>query len=37
MNVINYLQMLCALSGITVISVGSLWLKNHLKRSFCCC
>ena len=37
MNGLNYLQMLSALSGITVISVGSLWLKYRLKRSFCCC
>lgn len=37
MNTIHYLQMLSALSGIAVISAGSLWLKYHLKRSFCCC
>ena len=36
MNVLNYLQMLSALSGITIIVLGSLWLKNQLKRSFCC-
>lgn len=37
MNVINCLQMLSALSGIAMISAGSLWLKYHLKRSLCCC
>ena len=26
-----------ALSGIAMISAGSLWLKYHLKRSLCCC
>jgi hypothetical protein len=35
MNVMNIIQSLMALSGITAISFGSLWLKQHLKRSFC--
>ena len=36
MSLLNVLQMMSALSGITLISVGSLWVKYHLKRSFCC-
>jgi len=35
MNAVHISQMLGALSGITVISFGSLWLKQYLKRSFC--
>ena len=37
MILLNTLQTLSALSGITIIVLGSLWIKNHLKRSFCCC
>ena len=36
MTLFNMLQMMSALSGIALISVGSLWVKYHLKRSFCC-
>ena len=36
MNLLNLLQALSALSGIALITVGSLWLKQFLKRSFCC-
>lgn len=36
MSLLNMLQMMSALSGIALISVGSLWVKYHLKRSFCC-
>jgi hypothetical protein len=36
MTILTMLQMMSALSGIAMISVGSLWLKYHLKRSFCC-
>ena len=36
MTLLNMLQMMSALSGIAMVSVGSLWLKSHLKRSFCC-
>jgi hypothetical protein len=36
MSLLNLLQMLSALSGIAMISAGSLCLKYHLKRSFCC-
>lgn len=35
MNIINFFHTLSALSGITMIVLGSLWLKQHLKRSFC--
>ena len=36
MNFFELFQTLSALSGITVIAIGSLWLKSYLKRSFCC-
>ena len=36
MNFLNCLQTLSALSGIAIIAFGSLWLKQYLKRSFCC-
>ena len=36
MNLLNILQTLSALSGIAIIAFGSLWLKQYLKRSFCC-
>ena len=36
MSLFNLLQMMSALSGIAMISAGSLYLKYHLKRSFCC-
>lgn len=36
MTLFNMLQMMSALSGIALISAGSLLLKAHLKRSFCC-
>ena len=36
MSLLNMLHMMSALSGITLNSVGSLWVKYHLKRSFCC-
>ena len=36
MTFLNLLQTISAFSGITIILLGSLWLKNHLKRSFCC-
>ena len=36
MNLLNILQTLSALSGIAIISFGALWLKQYLKRSFCC-
>ena len=36
MSLLNMLHMMSALSGIALISVGSLWVKYHLKRSFCC-
>lgn len=36
MNLLNMLQTLSALSGIAMIAIGSLWLKQYLKRSFCC-
>lgn len=35
MNIIDCLHTLSALSGIAMISFGSLWLKQYLKRSFC--
>jgi len=35
MDLLNMLQTLSALSGIAMIAVGSLWLKQYLKRSFC--
>lgn len=35
MNMINILHTLSALSGIAMIAIGSLWLKQYLKRSFC--
>ena len=36
MNTFEFIQMLSALSGIAMIAVGSLWLKQYLKRGFCC-
>lgn len=36
MTILNQLQTLSALSGITIIVLGSLQLKTYLKRSFCC-
>lgn len=36
MTFLNTLQTLSALSGITIIVLGSLWLKTYLKRGFCC-
>ena len=36
MTILNLLQTMSALSGISIIVLGSLWLKNQLKRSFCC-
>jgi len=36
MTLLNMLQALSALSGITIIVLGSLWLKTYLKRSVCC-
>ena len=36
MNMINFFHTLSALSGITIIVLGSLWMKKYLKRSFCC-
>ena len=36
MMLLNVLQALSALSGITIIVLGSLWLKTYLKRGFCC-
>ncbi len=35
MNVINLFHTLSSLSGITMIVLGSLWLKQYLKRDFC--
>ena len=35
MNAISIFQAMSSLSGIAMISFGSLWLKQHLKRSFC--
>lgn len=35
MTFLNTLQTLSALSGIAIIAMGTLWLKQHLKRSFC--
>jgi len=36
MRLLDVLQTLSALSGIAMIALGSLWLKQYLKRSFCC-
>lgn len=36
MNILNILQTLSALSGIAIIAFGALWMKQYLKRSFCC-
>ena len=36
MTLQHFLQTLNALSGITVIVLGTLRLKTYLKRSFCC-
>lgn len=36
MDLLNILHALSALSGVAMIAMGSLWLKQHLKRSFCC-
>jgi len=36
MTLLNMLQTLSALSGITILVMGSLLLKAYLKRSFCC-
>jgi len=36
MTFLNILQTLSALSGIAIIAFGTLWLKQYLKRSFCC-
>ena len=36
MNLLNILHTLNALSAIALIVLGSLWLKQYLKRSFCC-
>jgi len=35
MDLTNMLQSLSALSGIVMIAVGTLWLKQYIKRSFC--
>ncbi len=35
MNAIHIFQAMSSLSGIVMISFGSLWLKQYLKRSFC--
>ena len=35
MNAIQIFQAMSSLSGIVLISFGSLWLKQYLKRSFC--
>jgi len=35
MDLTNMLQSLSALSGIAMIAVGTLWLKQYIKRSFC--
>ena len=34
MMILNTLQTLSALSAIAMIAIGSLWLKQYLKRSF---
>lgn len=36
MSVYPFVQMMSSLSGISMILMGSLWLKDYLKRSFCC-
>lgn len=36
MSVYPFVQMMSSLSGIALILMGSLWLKDYLKRSFCC-
>ena len=36
MDFLNILQTLNALSAIAIIAYGTLWLKQYLKRSFCC-
>jgi hypothetical protein len=36
MSILNLLQSMGALSGISMIAFGALWLKSYLKRSFCC-
>ena len=35
MNVMQLFHTLSALSGVAAIAIGSLWLKQYLKRSFC--
>ena len=35
MNIMNLLPSMIALSGISMISFGALWVKQYLKRSFC--
>ena len=35
MSILNLLQALSALSGVALITFGSLWLKSYLKRCFC--
>lgn len=35
MNAIQIFQAMSSLSGIVLISFGSLWLKQYLKRCFC--
>ena len=35
MTILNMLHTMSALSGIGIIAIGSLWLKQYLKRCFC--
>ena len=35
MNAISIFQAMSSLSGIAMISFGSLWLKQYIKRNFC--
>ena len=35
MYISELLQTMTALSGIAMIAIGSLWVKQYLKRSFC--
>ena len=35
MNHFELLQTMSALSGVSMIAIGSLWMKQYLKRNFC--
>jgi hypothetical protein len=35
MNLLNFMQTLSALCGISIIAFGTLWLKQYLKSRFC--